>query len=425
MNAYDSARMRDAMFVHGYQETNNPEQADILLLNTCHIREKASEKLFSEIGRLNEFKEKRKQEGKETLIVVTGCVVQAEGDEILKRSHLVDIALGPQNYHRLPELVASYNRKKGRVLLADFPADSKFDYLPKTKATSATAFLAVQEGCDNFCTYCVVPYTRGCEYSRPASDIIQEAKDLVATGAKEIMLLGQNVNCWHGQGASDLGDLIRQLALIEGLDRIRYTTSYPSKITQNLIEAHKDLEKLMPYIHLPIQSGSDKILKAMNRQYTAKGYEEIVASFRKARPDIAVSSDFIVGFPGETDDDFQETMEVVKRVRYASSFSFKYSPRPGTPASIMKNQVAEDVKTKRLMILQKELMEQQQEFNSNTVGKILPVLLTEKGKKEGQLVGYTPYLQGTHVSLPDSFLNKIVMLKITKASATSLTGVEA
>lgn len=425
MNAYDSARMRDAMFVHGYQETNSPEQADILLLNTCHIREKASEKLFSEIGRLNEFKEQRKQEGKETLIVVCGCVVQAEGEEILKRSHLVDIALGPQNYHRLPELVSSYNRKKGRVLLADFPSDSKFDYLPKTKATSACAFLAVQEGCDNFCTYCVVPYTRGCEYSRPADEIIQEAQDLVATGAKEIMLLGQNVNCWHGQGASDLGDLIRQLAQIEGLERIRYTTSYPSKITQNLIDAHKDLDKLMPYIHLPIQSGSDKILKAMNRQYTAVSYEEIVASFRKARPDIAVSSDFIVGFPGETEDDFQATMDVVKRVRYASSFSFKYSPRPGTPAAIMKNQVPEDVKTKRLMILQKELLEQQQEFNSQTVGKILPVLLTEKGKKEGQLVGYTPYLQGTHVSLPDSFLNKIVMLKITKASATSLTGVEA
>ena len=425
MNAYDSARMRDAMFVHGYQETNSPEQADILLLNTCHIREKASEKLFSEIGRLNEFKEQRKQEGKETLIVVCGCVVQAEGEEILKRSHLVDIALGPQNYHRLPELVSSYNRKKGRVLLADFPADSKFDYLPKTKATSACAFLAVQEGCDNFCTYCVVPYTRGCEYSRPADEIIQEAQDLVATGAKEIMLLGQNVNCWHGQGASDLGDLIRQLAQIEGLERIRYTTSYPSKITQNLIEAHKDLDKLMPYIHLPIQSGSDKILKAMNRQYTAASYEEIVASFRKARPDIAVSSDFIVGFPGETEDDFQATMDVVKRVRYASSFSFKYSPRPGTPAAMMKNQVPEDVKTKRLMILQKELLEQQQEFNSQTVGKILPVLLTEKGKKEGQLVGYTPYLQGTHVSLPDNFLNKIVMLKITKASATSLTGVEA
>ena len=425
MNAYDSARMRDAMFVHGYQETDCPGQADILLLNTCHIREKASEKLFSEIGRLNEYKQARKAEGKETLIVVTGCVVQAEGDEILKRSHLVDIALGPQNYHRLPELVASYNRKKGRVLLADFPADSKFDYLPKTKATSASAFLAVQEGCDNFCTYCVVPYTRGCEYSRPASDILQEAKDLVQTGAKEIMLLGQNVNCWHGEGASDLGDLIRQLAEIDGLERIRYTTSYPSKITDNLIQAHKDLSKLMPYIHLPIQSGSDKILKAMNRQYTSQSYEEIVASFRKARPDIAVSSDFIVGFPGETDDDFMQTMEVVKKVRYASSFSFKYSPRPGTPASIMKNQVPEDVKTRRLLILQKELLEQQQDFNSQTVGKILPVLLTEKGKKDGQLVGYTPYLQGTHVSLPDSFLNQVVMLKITKASATSLTGVEA
>ncbi len=424
MNAYDSARMRDAMAVHGYQETSDPSEADILLLNTCHIREKASEKLFSEIGRLNEFKTARKQEGKDTLIVVCGCVVQAEGAEILKRSHPVDIALGPQNYHRLPELVATYNRKNGRILLADFPADSKFDYLPKTKATSASSFLAVQEGCDNFCTYCVVPYTRGCEYSRPAVDILKEAKELVATGAKEIMLLGQNVNCWHGDGASDLGDLINQLAEIEGLERIRYTTSYPSKITQNLVDAHANLSKLMPYIHLPIQSGSDTILKAMNRQYTAKSYEEIVAMFRKARPDIAVSSDFIVGFPGETDDDFMQTMEVVKRVRYASSFSFKYSPRPGTPAALMKNQVPEDVKTKRLMILQAELLKQQQEFNTQTIGKILPVLLTERGKKSGQLVGYTPYLQGTHVSLPDEYLNQIVMLEITDASATSLTGVK-
>ena len=424
MNAYDSARMRDAMAVHGYQETNDPSEADILLLNTCHIREKASEKLFSEIGRLNEFKKARKQEGKDTLIVVCGCVVQAEGAEILKRSHPVDIALGPQNYHRLPELVATYNRKNGRVLLADFPADSKFDYLPKTRASSASSFLAVQEGCDNFCTYCVVPYTRGCEYSRPATDILKEAKELVATGAKEIMLLGQNVNCWHGDGASDLGDLINQLAEIEGLERIRYTTSYPSKITQNLVDAHAKLSKLMPYIHLPIQSGSDTILKAMNRQYTAQSYEEIVAMFRKARPDIAVSSDFIVGFPGETDDDFEQTMEVVKRVRYASSFSFKYSPRPGTPAALMKNQVPEDVKTKRLMVLQAELLKQQQEFNTQTVGKILPVLLTERGKKSGQLVGYTPYLQGTHVSLPDEFLNQIVMLEITDASATPLTGVK-
>lgn len=425
MNAYDSGRMRDAMAVHGYHPTDNPAEADILLLNTCHIREKASEKLFSEIGRLNEYKKQRKVEGKETIIVVCGCVVQADGEEILKRSHPVDIALGPQNYHRLPELVANYNRKKGRVLLADFPADSKFDYLPQSKAGSASCFLAVQEGCDNFCTYCVVPYTRGCEYSRSAQDILKEAESLVATGAKEIMLLGQNVNCWHGEGAEDLGDLINQMAKIDGLERIRYTTSYPSKITQNLIDAHAKLDKLMPYIHLPIQSGSDTILKAMNRQYTAKSYEEIVAKFRLVRPDIAVSSDFIVGFPGETDDDFEQTMEVVRRVRYASSFSFKYSPRPGTPAALMKNQVPEEVKTKRLMILQAELLNQQQEFNSQTVGKILPVLLTERGKKEGQLVGYTPYLQGTHVSLDDSFLNKIVMLKITKASATSLTGVVA
>ena len=422
MNAYDSGRMKDAMRVHGYEETLNPAEADILLLNTCHIREKASEKLFSEIGRLNEFKQERKAQGKDTLIVVCGCVVQAEGAEILKRSHPVDIALGPQNYHRLPELVASYNRKKGRVLLADFPSDSKFDYLPATKAGSASCFLAVQEGCDNFCTYCVVPYTRGCEYSRPASDILKEAQELVNSGAKEIMLLGQNVNCWHGEGASDFGDLIRQVSKIKGLQRIRYTTSYPSKITQNLVDAHAELDNLMPYIHLPIQSGSDSILKAMNRQYTAQSYEEIVAKFRKARPDIAVSSDFIVGFPGETDDDFEQTMEVVKRVKYASSFSFKYSPRPGTPAALMKNQVPEDVKTKRLMRLQAELLKQQQEFNEQTVGKVLPVLLTERGKKSGQLLGYSPYLQGTHVNLPDEFLNQIVMLKITKASATSLTG---
>ena len=421
MNAYDSARMRDAMFVHGYQETNSPEQADILLLNTCHIREKASEKLFSEIGRLNEFKEQRKQEGKETLIVVCGCVVQAEGEEILKRSHLVDIALGPQNYHRLPELVSSYNRKKGRVLLADFPADSKFDYLPKTKATSACAFLAVQEGCDNFCTYCVVPYTRGCEYSRSADEILAEARDLVASGAKEIMLLGQNVNCWHGSGASDLGELIRQVAKIDGLERIRYTTSYPSKITENLVRAHAEEEKLMPYIHLPIQSGSDSVLKAMNRQYTAQQYIDIIGRFREARPDIAISSDFIVGFPGETDKDFEETMEVVRQVKYASSYSFKYSPRPGTPASLMKNQIPEDVKTERLMCLQELLLQQQKEAYESVVGQTLPVLLTEKGKQKGQLIGYTPYLQSTHVTLDESYLNKIVSLKITKASATSLS----
>ena len=421
MNMYDSARMRDALGTLGYETTDNPAEADILLLNTCHIREKASEKLFSEIGRLNEFKSIRAKEKKNTLIIVCGCVVQAEGAEILQRAHAVDIAVGPQNYHRLPALVARYNRKKGRVLEADFPADSKFDYLPKTKATSASCFLAVQEGCDNFCTYCVVPYTRGCEYSRSADEIIQEAKDLVSTGAKEIMLLGQNVNCWHGDGASDLGELIYRIAEIDGLERIRYTTSYPSKITENLVRAHAEVEKLMPYIHLPIQSGSDSVLKAMNRLYTASEYIDIIGRFREARPDIAISSDFIVGFPGETDKDFEQTLEVVKKVKYTSSFSFKYSPRPGTPASLMKNQIPEDVKTERLMRLQALLLEQQKEAYEAVVGKVLPVLLTEKGKKDGQLIGYTPYLQSTHVSLDDSYLNKIVSLKITKASATSLS----
>ena len=421
MNMYDSARMRDALGTLGYETTDNPAEADILLLNTCHIREKASEKLFSEIGRLNEFKSIRAKEKKNTLIIVCGCVVQAEGAEILQRAHAVDIAVGPQNYHRLPELVARYNRKKGRVLEADFPADSKFDYLPKTKATSASCFLAVQEGCDNFCTYCVVPYTRGCEYSRSADEIIQEAKDLVSTGAKEIMLLGQNVNCWHGDGASDLGELIYRIAEIDGLERIRYTTSYPSKITENLVRAHAEVEKLMPYIHLPIQSGSDSVLKAMNRLYTASEYIDIIGRFREARPDIAISSDFIVGFPGETDKDFEQTLEVVKKVKYTSSFSFKYSPRPGTPASLMKNQIPEGVKTERLMRLQALLLEQQKEAYEAVVGKVLPVLLTEKGKKDGQLIGYTPYLQSTHVSLDDSYLNKIVSLKITKASATSLS----
>lgn len=421
MNIYDSARMRDALGTLGYESTDNPAEADILLLNTCHIREKASEKLFSEIGRLNEFKLARAKEKKNTLIIVCGCVVQAEGAEILQRAHAVDIAVGPQNYHRLPELVARYNRQKGRVLEADFPADSKFDYLPKTTATSASCFLAVQEGCDNFCTYCVVPYTRGCEYSRSADEIIREAKDLVATGAKEIMLLGQNVNCWHGDGASDLGELIYRIAEIDGLDRIRYTTSYPSKITENLVRAHAEVEKLMPYIHLPIQSGSDSVLKAMNRLYTASEYIDIIGRFRAARPDIAISSDFIVGFPGETDKDFEQTLDVVKQVKYTSSFSFKYSPRPGTPASLMKNQIPEDVKTERLMRLQALLLEQQKEAYESVVGKTLPVLLTEKGKKDGQLIGYTPYLQSTHVSLDDSYLNKIVPLKITKASATSLS----
>ncbi|MBR6231873.1 MAG: tRNA (N6-isopentenyl adenosine(37)-C2)-methylthiotransferase MiaB [Alphaproteobacteria bacterium] len=416
MNVYDSNRMIQALMVHGFSQTDDPEKADIILLNTCHIREKASEKLFSEIGRL------AKQKKKSALIVVAGCVVQAEGREILRRSHLIDIAVGPQNYHQLPELIAKYNREKGRLIVADFPTESKFDSLPMPKTSSANAFLAIQEGCDNFCSYCVVPYTRGCEYSRPSSEILVEAKALVKAGAKEIMLLGQNVNCWHGDEGKDLGDLIRDVAKIKGLKRIRYTTSYPSKITQNLINTHADTPKLMPYIHLPIQAGSDKTLRAMNRQYTVAEYEEIVAAFRSVRPDIAISSDFIVGFPGETEEDFEQTLALVERVKYASSYSFKFSARPGTPASLMKNQIPEEVKTRRLIKLQKLLQSQQRTFNEATVGKVLDVLLTERGKVKGQLVGYTPYMQGTVVRAPLKMLGEIVSVKIISASATALTG---
>ena len=416
MNMYDSARIRDSLHVLGYQDTEKPSEADIILINTCHIREKASEKLFSEIGRLVQVKKK------EALLIVAGCVVQANGEELLKRAHAVDIAVGPQNYHRLPELITRYNRKKGRIILADFPAESKFDFLSPHTAQTASAFLAIQEGCDHFCSYCVVPYTRGCEYSRPADEILQEAENLVRTGAKEIMLLGQNVNGWHGNGAKDLGDLIRMLADIDGLERIRYTTSYPSEMTDNIITAHRDVPKLMPYIHLPIQSGSDRVLKAMNRQYTRTEYLKIIDRFRAVRPDIAISSDFIVGFPGETDADFQETMDIVRQVRYASSFSFKFSARPGTPASIMKSQIPETVKTERLMELQALLLEQQKQFNVNTIGKTLDVLLIEKGKEKGQISGYTPYLQNTHILGNRDLLGQIVRVKITSATATSLGG---
>ena len=414
MNVYDSARMRDALLVHGYKETDKAETADVLLFNTCHIREKASEKLFSEIGRVVRDKKKN------ALVVVAGCVVQAEGEEILKRCRDIDIAVGPQNYHELPELIAKYNRKKGRTIIADFPLESKFDFLPAPQKHVASAFLAIQEGCDNFCSYCVVPYTRGCEYSRPSKDILAEARALVKNGAKEIMLLGQNVNCWHGDKGRDLGDLIRDLAKIRDLKRIRYTTSYPSKITKNLISAHADCKKLMPYIHIPIQSGSDAVLKAMNRKYTVAEYEKIVADFRAVRPDIAISSDFIVGFPGETEKDFNDTLELVKHIGYASSFSFKYSSRPGTPASLMKNQISEDVKTKRLMKLQALLLSQQRAFNEATVGKEFEVLLTEVGKNAGQLIGYSPYMQGTVVKAPKKMLGQIVLVKVIGASATAL-----
>ena len=427
MNVYDSRRILDALSILGYEETLNPQEADFLMINTCYIREKASEKVFSMLGKLSQIKQERRKKGLTTYIGLAGCVVQALGDEVFKKAPFIDLAVGPQSYHQIPELLAKLERGQGRSIETNFTSDKKFDALPVAKARAYSAFLAIQEGCDNFCTYCVVPYTRGCEYSRGAKEIIEEAKQIVDSGAVEIMLLGQNVDCWHGTGLDGnkewgLARLIEELAKIDALKRIRYTTSYPVDITDDMIMAHRDIDKLMPYIHLPIQAGSDAILKAMNRRYCVEQYLSVVEKLRQARPDIAISSDFIVGFPGETDADFEKTLDVVRMVDYAQSYSFKYSPRPGTPASLMKNQVPEQVKSERLTALQSLLLERQKAFNLKFIDKTLPVLLTEQGKQKGQLNGYSPYLQNVHVSLPEEFLGKIVDLQITNATASSLTG---
>ena len=427
MNVYDSRRILDALFVLGYEETLFPEEADLLIVNTCYIREKASEKVFSMLGKLSQIKQERKKKGLTTYIGLAGCVVQALGDEVFKKAPFVDLAVGPQSYHQIPELLAKLERGQGRSIETNFTSNEKFDALPVAKARAYSAFLAVQEGCDNFCTYCVVPYTRGCEYSRNANEIIEEAKQMVDSGAVEIMLLGQNVDCWHGIGLDGkkewgLARLIEELAKIDALKRIRYTTSYPVDITDDMIAAHRDVDKLMPYIHLPIQAGSDGVLKAMNRRYSVEQYLSVVDKLRQARPDIAISSDFIVGFPGETDEDFEKTLDVVRTVDYAQSYSFKYSPRPGTPASLMKNQIPENVKSERLTTLQALLLERQKAFNLKFIHQTLPVLLTEKGKQDGQLNGYSPYLQNVHVTLPEEYLGKIVDLEITNATASSLTG---
>ncbi|MBO7332959.1 MAG: tRNA (N6-isopentenyl adenosine(37)-C2)-methylthiotransferase MiaB [Alphaproteobacteria bacterium] len=423
MNVYDSMRILDAMKHLGFEETQTPEDADFLLINTCHIREKATDKVFSELGRFNKIKQARKP--KTTIIGLAGCVVQAFGKDILSQFPAVDIAVGPQSYHLLPELVTKFMQKEGRQIEARFTSDEKFDSRPKANAKGPTAFLAIQEGCDHFCSYCVVPYTRGCEYSRSPEEILEEAKILVDTGAKEIMLLGQNVDCYHGkdkQGREhSLADLFHQIAEIDGLERLRYTTSYTTDITDEIISAHRDIKKLMPYIHLPIQSGSNKILKSMNRKYTTEQYLEVIEKLRKARSDIAVSSDFIVGFPGETDEDFEDTMRIVEQVKYAQSYSFKYSPRPGTPASLMKNQIDENLKLERLQILQSALLETQKNFNLATVGKTVEVLFTERGKLENQWNGYSPYLQNVHVTEKENLYGKICCVKIVSATATSLS----
>lgn len=446
MNVYDSNRMVDVLVPIGYEVVDVPDLADLIILNTCHIREKAAEKVYSDIGRLKKIINKRDNpKAIKTVIGIAGCVAQAEGAEMMRRAPIVDLVFGPQTYHRLPELLKEVLKQRetrgvARVLDTDFPEEEKFDYLPvETRINSPAAFLTIQEGCDKFCTYCVVPYTRGAEYSRSVDEIIEEAKRLVSKGVVELTLLGQNVNAFHGKTSAGknlgLGGLIKVLAKINGLERIRYTTSHPSDMEDSLIEVHGDTPECMPYLHLPVQSGSDKILKSMNRNHTSASYIYTIKKLRDVNPEIAVSGDFIVGFPGETDEDFEETMKLVREVRYSQAYSFKFSPRPGTPASIMDNQIDEDVKSKRLQVLQDELNRQQLSFNKNTVGKTLPVLMERSGKKEGQIVGRSPYMQAVYVNIlnnnagnsPDplqghDFLGKICNIKIVDAGPNSLRG---
>ncbi|MBR1825878.1 MAG: tRNA (N6-isopentenyl adenosine(37)-C2)-methylthiotransferase MiaB [Alphaproteobacteria bacterium] len=430
MNVYDSSRISDMLQKEGYEPTVKQTEADIVLFNTCHIREKAAEKLFSDLGRAKLIADERAEHGKNTVIGVVGCVVQAEDTQIIKRAPFVDFALGPLMYHKIPEVLHQIktNKERQSVVNTDFPAESKFDYLPENKAQGACSFLAIQEGCNNFCTYCVVPYTRGVEYSRPVAEVLTEARRLLDTGTLEINLLGQNVNSYHGEDENgherDLAYLLHRVAELDGIKRIRYTTSYPADMSDELIACHKDIPTLMPYLHLPIQSGSDRILKAMNRRHTSGDYLRIVEKLKKANPNIGMSSDFIVGFPGETDADFRQTLDVVNQVKYIQAFSFKYSRRAGTPAAVMDNQVEEKVKKERLEILQNLLFDYQTEFNRNCVGKVMPVLLEQKGRHKGQLIGRTPYMQNLHVETNGANLNKIIEVKVAEATTNSLTGKE-
>jgi tRNA-2-methylthio-N6-dimethylallyladenosine synthase len=425
MNVYDSERMADVLAPLGYGMTDSPEGADLVVLNTCHIREKATEKVYSELGQIKRLKQDKAEAGGQMTIAVAGCVAQAEGEEILRRQPAVDLVVGPQAYHQLPELIARAHRARGERLAADFAPDEKFDALTAARRpTGVTAFLTVQEGCDKFCTFCVVPYTRGGEWSRPAEAIEAEARSLAEKGVREVTLLGQNVNAYVDPdgAAGGLAGLVRRLAKIEGLDRIRYTTSHPRDMDDALIAAHGEVPELMPYLHLPVQSGSDKVLKAMNRAHTAESYVRLIERIRAARPDIAISGDFIVGFPGERDADFEATLQLVREVRYASAFTFKYSRRPGTPAAAMPGQVAEAVKDERLARLNALLDEQARTFNAAQSGRELPVLFEKRGRHEGQLIGRSPYLQSVHVSAPDRLLGQIVTVKIGDAGRNSLAG---
>jgi tRNA-2-methylthio-N6-dimethylallyladenosine synthase len=430
MNVYDSERMRDVLAPVGYTPTDGPEDADLVVLNTCHIREKAAEKVYSELGRIKKLKNKKEAAGGDMTVAVAGCVAQAEGEEIMRRAPVVDLVLGPQTYHKLPEMIAKVSRARGERLETDFDTQEKFDLLPTArKPDGFAAFLTIQEGCDKFCTFCVVPYTRGAEFSRPVDQIVAEARSLVAQGVKEITLLGQNVNAYHGAapaidgaGTWGLGQLIRHLAKIGGLERLRFTTSHPRDMDEDLITAHGDETKLMPYLHLPLQAGSDRILKAMNRGHTYAEYRDLIARIRKARPDVALSSDFIVGFPGESEIDFQRTLDAVNEIGYGSAFSFKYSVRPGTPGAALPGQVPEDVKTERLARLQALLVQQQTDFNASLIGRTLSVLVEGIGRRDGQLFGRAPYLQGTHFEGGSELIGQVVDVKIEQAGRNSLGG---
>ncbi len=420
MNVYDGERMSELLVDQGMTAAGNGEEADLVVLNTCHIREKAVDKVYSDIGRL------RRKDGSSPMIAVAGCVAQAEGQEISRRAPSVDIVVGPQAYHRLPELMELAKSGK-KALDTDMPAVSKFDILPsRGKQARPTAFLTVQEGCDKFCTYCVVPYTRGAEISRPWADLLDEAKALVDGGAREITLLGQNVNAWAGENdkgqSQGLDGLIRALDRIPDLKRIRYMTSHPNDMTEGLIAAHGEVAKLMPFLHLPVQSGSDRILKAMNRSHSARSYLDILEKMREVRPDIALSGDFIVGFPGESDQDFEETLQIVRDANYSQAFSFKYSPRPGTPAATMDEQIAPEVMDERLQMLQALLNEQQYAFNRQAVGRKTDILLERQGKLDGQLIGKTPWLQSVHIISPELAIGDMVEIEVTQAGPNSLTG---
>jgi tRNA-2-methylthio-N6-dimethylallyladenosine synthase len=430
MNVYDSRRMADTLAPHGYVETGTPDDADLIILNTCHIREKAAEKVYSELGRMRRLKEAAADDGRRVVVAVAGCVAQAEGEEIIRRAPSVDLVFGPQSYHRLPALLARAARD-GRAVDTEFPADDKFEHLAAPaaaaiRARGVCAFVTVQEGCDKFCTFCVVPYTRGAEISRPVQSIVKEIERLADAGVREVTLIGQNVNAYHGAGPDgrlwSLARLLERIAPVQGIGRLRYTTSHPHDMDDDLIAAHRDLPKLMPQLHLPVQSGSDRVLAAMNRRHTRADYLNVVRRLREACPALALTSDFIVGFPGETEIDFAETLELVAEVGFSGAFSFKYSPRPGTPGADMANQVDEAAKSERLERLQRAIDHSQSTFNRNCLGCTFDVLFERPGRYDGQLVGRSPYLQPVQATAPAWLIGEIAAVTITEIASNSLFG---